>query len=102
VVAAFRFDERGVTEQLWSKELLQAAHPLLFPDTGELVMFDFDVDRSAEQVVVLNIETGAELARADTGSPVQSVVFGGVGWERDLYLCSFATVSRVSVRAPRQ
>ena len=101
VVAAFRFDERGVTEQLWSKELLQAAHPLLFPDTGELVMFDFDVDRSAEQVVVLNIETGAELARADTGSPVQSVVFGGVGWERDLYLCSFATVSRVSVRAPQ-
>lgn len=101
VVAAFRFDERGVTESLWTRSMLQAAHPLLFPDTGELVLFDFDPERNMDQVVVLRIETGEELARADTGSPVQSVVFGSAGWERDLYICSFATISRVSVRAPQ-
>ena len=102
VVAAFRFDQHGVTAPLWTKQMLQAAHPLLFPDTGEVVLFDFDIERNMDQVVVLRIETGEELARADTGSPVQSAVFGGVGWERDLYICSFATVSRVSVRAPQQ
>ncbi len=102
VVSAFRFDEHGVTAPLWSKAMQQAAHPLLFPDTGEVVLFDFDPERNMDQAVVLRIETGEEMARVDTGSPVQSVVFGGVGWERDLYICSFATVSRVSVRAPRQ
>lgn len=102
VVSAFRFDEHGVTAPLWTKQMLQAAHPLLFPDTGEVVLFDYDVERNMDQVVLLRIETGEELARADTGSPVQSAVFGGVGWERDLYICSFATVSRVSVRAPQR
>jgi hypothetical protein len=101
VVAAFRIDESGVTGRLWHKELHHAAHPLRFADTGEIVLFDHDAVRNADQVVVLDIETGDELARADTGSPVQSVLFAGAGWDRDLYVCSFTTVSRVSVRAPR-
>jgi hypothetical protein len=49
-------------------------------------------------VVVLDIDDGRELARADTGSPVQSVLFPAAGFAGDLYLCSFTTVSRVSVR----
>jgi len=48
-------------------------------------------------VVVLDIQTGTEIARADTGSPVQSVVFPAVGFDRDLYLCSFTTLTHVSV-----
>jgi hypothetical protein len=68
-----------------------------FPDTGELVTSNYDRDRLADQVVVLDIETGAEVARADTGSPVQSVVFPSPGFERDVYVCSFTTLSRVRV-----
>jgi hypothetical protein len=97
VVAAFRFDERGVTTPLWRRDLNQAAHPLRFPDTGELVVFDHDATRNAEQLVVLHIETGEELARVDTGSPVQSVLFAAAGLARDLYACSFATVSHITV-----
>jgi hypothetical protein len=101
VVSAFRFDDEGRTTPLWSRELQHAAHPMRFADTGELVLCHYDAERQAEQVVVVQIETGQELARADTGSPVQSVLFGAVGFERDLYLCSFTTVSRVVVvRAP--
>jgi hypothetical protein len=37
------------------------------------------------------------LARADTGSPVQSVLFGAPGFDRDFYMCSFTTVSRIAV-----
>ncbi len=68
-----------------------------FPDTGELVTGDHDAERMAEHVVILDIETGEELARAETGSPVQSVLFPCAGFDRDLYLCSFTTLTRVSV-----
>jgi hypothetical protein len=97
VVAAFRFDEHGATTPLWRRDLNQAAHPLRFPDTGELVVFDHDAARGAEQLVVLHIETGEELARVDTGSPVQSVLFAAAGGARDLYACSFTTVSHITV-----
>lgn len=97
VVAAFRFDDLGATTPLWRRDLDQAAHPLRFPDTGELVVFDHDAARNAEQLVVLDIETGDELARVDTGSPVQSVLFAAAGSDRDLYVCSFTTVSRITV-----
>ena len=50
----------------------------------------------ADQVVVLDITTGAELARADTGSHLQAVVFPAVGWHDDVYVCSMSTLSRVT------
>ncbi|MFZ4720956.1 MAG: hypothetical protein ACOYMR_16135 [Ilumatobacteraceae bacterium] len=97
VVAAFRFDESGATTPLWRRDLNHAAHPLRFPDTGELVLFDHDAERNADQLVVLQIETGDELARVDTGSPVQSVVFPSAGPNRDVYYCSFLTVAHITV-----
>jgi hypothetical protein len=60
------------------------------------VLCDHDAVRNADQVVVIDIETGHELARADTGSPIQSVLFLAPGFERDLYYCSFTTVARIS------
>ena len=97
MVAAFRFDAGGDTTPLWRREMNHAAHPLLFADTGELVLGDHDPSRNRDQLVVLDIETGDELARADTGSPVQSVLFGSAGFGRDLYFCSVTTVSHFVV-----
>ncbi|MDO8362393.1 MAG: hypothetical protein Q7V88_05815 [Actinomycetota bacterium] len=97
VVAAFRFDDDGATTPLWRHDLNHAAHPLRFPAGGELLLCDFDAARGADQLVVLDIESGHERARVDTGSPLQSVLFGAAGFERDVYLCSFTTVTRVSV-----
>ncbi|MEX0847116.1 MAG: hypothetical protein WD023_04995 [Ilumatobacteraceae bacterium] len=97
VVAAFRFDDHGGTTPLWTKALDHAAHPMRFADTGELVLCDHDATRGVDQVVVVDIETGAELGRVDTGSPVQSVLFAAPGFERDLYVCSFAGVARITV-----
>lgn len=96
VVTAYRIDGRGATSQLWSREINHGAHPLRF-ESGELVLCDYDLDRRVEQVVVLDIETGREYARADTGSPVQSVLFPAPGFGRDFYLVSFTTVSRFEV-----
>ncbi|MFO7591571.1 MAG: hypothetical protein R6X23_11855 [Acidimicrobiia bacterium] len=97
VLAAFDFDDAGATSPRWRREQDHACHPILFPDTGELVTNDHDAERMMDQVVVLDVETGEERARADTGSPVQSVLFPAPGFGRDLYCCSFTTLSRVTV-----
>jgi hypothetical protein len=87
------FDVDGLTPR-WQREQNHGSHLVLFAETGELVTNDYDAPRGTDQVVVLDIETGAELARADSGSPVQSVLFPTPGADRDVYLCSFTTVSR--------
>ena len=96
VVTAFGIGPDGIGERLWSMQLNHAAHPLLFPDTGELVLCHHEPG-VGESVVVVEVGTGRELGRVATGSPVQSVVFGSAGFGHDLYLCSFTTVTRVSV-----
>lgn len=96
VLAAFSFADGGLTPR-WRREQNHACHPLRFPDTGELITAHHDAERAMEQVVVLDIETGEELARAGTGSAVQSVLFPAAGFGRDLYLCSFSTITRLSV-----
>lgn len=97
VVAGFAYDDDGRTERRWERALGHGSHPLLFPDTGEVLLGDHDPERMAEQAVVLDVATGEERGRVDTGSPVQSVVFPCPGFGRDAYLCSFTTLTRVSV-----
>ncbi len=99
VMQAFDIAGDGSLSPRWRRRQEHGGHLLLYPDTGELVTGDYDQGRLADQVVVLDIETGDEIARADTGSPVQSVLFPSAGFGRELYLCTFTTLSRVSVRS---
>ena len=94
---AWRFDrERGSLEALWEKHPFGAAsHMILYPNTGELVVNDYR--RLGEEVVVLNIESGEELARVRVGGITQSVVFPSVGWGRDLYWSSMGRLAHVFV-----
>ena len=96
VMTAFDIADDGALTQRWQREQAHASHLLLFPDTGELISGDHDRDRMADQVVVLDITSGDELARADSGSPLQSVVFPAVGWHDDVYVCSMSTLTRVA------
>lgn len=125
VVQAFRFD--GRLAPLWRRELSHAAHMLLHPGTGELVLHDFHgpaIGRtragraasrratavmrrgalrrlatrgSRDEVVVVDVETGAERGRAAVPSLLQSVVFPAPGFGRDLYWCTMTTIARVAV-----
>jgi outer membrane protein assembly factor BamB len=90
VVAAFDLDTLAPR---WRRDQDHASHLLLYADTGELVTGD------NTDVVVLDISTGHELARTDSGGGVQSVLFPAPGFERDFYVCSFLTVTRVTVTA---
>ena len=96
VLAAFDIASDGSTTSRWRREQNHACHPLLFADTGELVTNDHDATRMADSIVVLDIETGDVRVRVDAGSPVQSVLFPAAGFGRDLYYCSFSTLSRVA------
>lgn len=96
VVTAFDIAADGSLTERWRRSQDHASHLLLFPDTGELITGDHDRERMADQVVVLDIETGTERARVDSGSPLQAVVFPAVGWHNDVYVCSMSTLTRVA------
>ena len=126
VVQAFKFDQ-GL-EPLWRRELNHSAHMIHFAESGELVLHDFRgpafnrtragraIGRrftagmripwlrrlmargSRDEVVVVDIETGAEQARAAVPTLMQSVVFPAPGFDRDLYWVTITTVARVAVK----
>ncbi len=93
VVVALRTDDLS---ELWRAELDHGGHPLLFADSGELLLGHHD-PVAGEHVVVVDMETGRERGRVATGSPVQSVLFPAAGFGRDAYLVSFTTLTRVFV-----
>ena len=82
------FDLRTL-ERRWTREQDHASHLVLYEDSGEVLTGDH------ADVVVLDVVTGAELARADTGLGMQSVLFPAPG-DRCAYVCSFVGIARIS------
>lgn len=98
VLQAWRFDPgtRAMTS-LWRKTPFGcASHMIHYPDTGELVINDYR--KHGEEVVVLNVESGLEIARVRSGGLNQGVVFPSVGWSRDFYWSSMGRLARVFVQ----
>ena len=60
VLAAFDIVADGTTTPRWPRTQHHGCHPILYPDTGELVTDDHDGERMMDQIVVLDIETGEE------------------------------------------
>ena len=54
--------------------------------------------RNGEEVVLLAIETGTELARVRSGGFTQGVVFPSPGWGRDFYWSSMGRLARIFVQ----
>ncbi len=96
VVAAWQPQPAGATLR-WRAEMGHAAHLLVWEDTGELLLGDHDEERG-DQVVIVDIVTGRERARAATGSPMQTALFPSPGWGRDLYHTTMAGIWRAEVR----
>lgn len=96
VISGFDYDEDSVTLR-WSHEQNHACHMLLIPETGQIVTADYRPELGCEQVVVLDITTGTEVARVSTTSPIQSAVFPAIGPHGDIYWCSMTTITRITV-----
>jgi hypothetical protein len=108
-------------------DIAHAGHLIIYPDTRELVCCDWNdlplmrrpgmrpvmrrvggllartpmaraaARRSHDRLVVLDIDSGAEKARADVPSPSQNFLFSAPGFGRDVYYQSMTTVARVAV-----
>lgn len=95
---AWRFEaQTAALVPLWEKSAFGcASHMISYPDSGELVINDYR--RNGEEVVVLDIESGAERGRVRSGGLNQGVVFPSSGWNRDLYWSSMGRLARVFVQ----
>lgn len=51
----------------------------------------------SDQLVVLDLDTGADKARVDVPSPSQAFLFPAPGFKRDVYYQSLTTIARVAV-----
>ncbi len=100
-MTAFDLDSQGVVGRRWQRDQCHGSHMLLLEGAGQVVTGDHDGDRMMEQLVVLDITTGEEVCRVDTGSPLQSVLFPALDADGSggavLYLVSFSTITRVQI-----
>ena len=96
VLTAFDIATDGSTAPRWSVQQDHASHLLLDPVEGLFLSADHDGVRFAEQLVVRDIATGEEIVRAESGSPLQSVVFPAFGESNRVYACTFSTLSSLS------
>ncbi|MGH9018456.1 MAG: hypothetical protein ACRDY1_11970 [Acidimicrobiales bacterium] len=97
VMHAFTIGRDGALASRWRRRQEHGGHLVHFPDTGTLLTGDFDRDRGVDQAVFLDVDSGDERARIDTDSPVQGVLFPAVGGDGSIYLCTFTTITRITV-----
>lgn len=95
LTAAFRYESPSVLSRLWEKPIFNTMQPMFYPDTGELVLNDFQ--NQDDNVIILNYYTGQEIARTKTGSFKPNAMFFAPGFGRDLYYCSYRSIARVFV-----
>ena len=69
--------------------------PVVFPESGELVINDFTTDQT-DDLIVVDIATGELLSRVKTGSRLANGMFLAAGDNRDIYYCSTLFWARVA------
>lgn len=94
-LAALRVDGSVV----WMRDTRVTMQPIVYPGSGELVVNDFVGPGAGDDLVVLDVATGEELARAATGASVANGMFLTPGWNRDVYYCTRWHVARVAAES---
>lgn len=83
----------GALRVAWHVDARPSMQPVVFPDTGELVINDYRT--GDDQLIVVDIATGEVLSKVSLGSRVANGMFLTVGCDRDIYYCSTLAFSRV-------
>ena len=78
----------------WKVDARPSMQPVVFPETGELVINDYE--RGNDQLIVVDMRTGDVLSRVRTGSRIANGMFLTPGTNRDIYYCSTLAVIRVA------
>ncbi len=82
-------------EVLWILEVRPSMQPVVFPESGELVINDFGAD-GVDRLVVVDVTTGELVDRVDTGSRIANGMFLTAGDDRDVYYCSTLSLARIA------
>jgi hypothetical protein len=69
--------------------------PVVFPESGELVINDF-TEGGSDDLVVVDLESGELIDRVYTGSRIANGMFLSPGSDRDIFYCSTLGLARVS------
>ncbi len=85
----------GSLEVAWQlADVRPSMQPVVFPDSGELVINDFNAD-GFDDVIVVDIGSGQVLDRVGTGSRIANGMFLTPGGNRDVFYCSTTVLARV-------
>ena len=87
--------DRGTPASLRARRALSAASRPLF--SGFPAVRRAAARLGHDELVVLDLDTGAEKARVAVPSPVQGFLFPAPGFGRDVYYQSLSTIARVEV-----
>ena len=84
-------------EVVWTLPVRPTMQPVVFPDSGELVINDFR-DAGSDDLIVVDVETGDLLDQVATGSRIANGMFLTPGGDRDVFYCSLLGMARVRWR----
>jgi len=87
----------GELNVVWQLDVRASMQPVVFPDSGELVINDFTSD-GEDHVIVVDLVSGELLARVPTGSRVANGMFLSAGGNRDVFYCSTLTYAHIRWR----
>ncbi len=82
-------------EPIWHLEVRPSMQPVVFPESGELVINDFTPD-GTDDLIVVDVDTGSILDRVPTGSRIANGMFLSAGGHRDIWYCSTLTLSHLT------
>jgi len=96
-IGGWRYDGNGKFAPLWRHDWRSSNQLTLYADTGELIVDDCSRP-GVWDAVVLDVETGVERGRVDTGCVVSSGMWYTPGFGRDFYTSTIlGRIARVSV-----
>lgn len=78
----------------WHVDARPSMQPLVFPDTGELVINDF-TDGGSDDLIVVDIASGELIDRVATGSRLANGMFLTPDGERGVFYCTTTTLAHV-------
>jgi hypothetical protein len=95
-LGAWRYHGPGELEPMWQHDWLNTSQLTLYADTGELLVDDCS-QLGRWDAVVVDVETGAERGRVNTGCLISSGMWYTPGFGRDFYTStSLGGIARVS------
>lgn len=78
----------------WHLDVRPTMQPVVYPESGELVINDFTVD-GRDDLVVVDLVGGTLVDRVETGSRIANGMFLTPGGNRDIFYCTTAYFARV-------